>query len=518
MRKNFHKMKAEYRVFLLIFVSFLLTSTAYLSWLYQLLELVGSGAADLLTMVIGYVCQAAGIGAAALYCYRRRTSITRPVFSAVLLLHAVCLVPAILSHHAIGAIAFGLLMNLLCGMIAAFYLQELTFATNGSDAAEHRGLIFGAAYCAASVAALLLSLIGGRNALHDDRIIIFYLVLTGICVWLGQYLYPCRKKGVSGASEPASAEKSSRTERSSVKSSDKGAEKNLAKGLEKAPEKVSDALKPDTLKKAGGMLPSDMPFGSFLILACASVFILSLVKNIGFNFPSSDIIDGVSLELSRIFYAVGLLIAGFVSDKSRRYGAISAFASLIIPFVMLALTGEPVSSMIFWCLDYFIFAYLSVYRILLFSDLAKERNAVWLAGFGLLFGRLGDAAGTGLYMLLQMLLPGNTVVLITAAALLFILSVFVFFQLYQRLYAPTLIRQRSEQEVFELFAKKHDLTGRERTILRMVLEGQSNGQIAEQLFLTESTVKYHIHNLLQKTACKNRRELMQQYTEDRGEG
>ena len=77
MRKNFHKMKAEYRVFLLIFVSFLLTSTAYLSWLYQLLELVGSGAADLLTMVVGYVCQAAGIGATALCCYRRKASITR---------------------------------------------------------------------------------------------------------------------------------------------------------------------------------------------------------------------------------------------------------------------------------------------------------------------------------------------------------------------------------------------------------------------------------------------------------
>jgi len=484
MRKNFHKMKAEYRVFLLIFVSFLLTSTAYLSWLYQLLELVGSGAADLLTMVIGYVCQAAGIGAAALYCYRRRTSITRPVFSAVLLLHAVCLVPAILSHHPIGAIAFGLLMNLLCGMIAAFYLQELAFATNGSEAAEHRGLIFGAAYCAASVAALLLSLIGGRNALHDDRIIIFYLVLTSLCVWLSHYLYTDREKATSEV-PPVSPEKSASPKKSA------------------SPEKTAS---------------SENSAGSFLILACASVFILSLVKNIGFNFPSSDIIGGVSLELSRIFYAVGLLIAGFVSDKSRRYGAISAFASLIIPFVMLALTGEPVSSMIFWCLDYFIFAYLSVYRILLFSDLAKERNAVWLAGFGLLFGRLGDAAGTGLYMFLQMLLPGNTVVLITAAALLFILSVFVFFQLYQRLYAPTLIRQRSEQEVFELFAKKHDLTGRERTILRMVLDGQSNGQIAEQLFLTESTVKYHIHNLLQKTACKNRRELMQQYTEDRGAG
>ena len=483
MRKNFHKMKAEYRVFLLIFVSFLLTSAAYLSWLYHLLALVGSGAADLLTMVVGYVCQAAGIGATALCCYRRKASITRPVFAAVLLLHAVCLVPALLSHHPAGAISFGLLMNLLCGMIAAFYLQELTFATNGSAAAEHRGLIFGAAYCAASVAALLLSLIGGRNALHDDRIIIFYLVLTGLCVWLSHYLYTDREKAASEV-PPVSPEKSASPKKSA------------------SPEKTAS---------------SENSAGSFLILACASVFILSLVKNIGFNFPSSDIIGGVSLELSRIFYAVGLLIAGFVSDRSRRYGAISAFASLIIPFVMLALTGEPVSSMIFWCLDYFIFAYLSVYRILLFSDLAKERNAVWLAGFGLLFGRLGDAAGTGLYMLLQMLLPGNTVVLITAAALLFILSVFVFFQLYQRLYAPTLIRQRSEQEVFELFAKKHDLTGRERTILRMVLDGQSNGQIAEQLFLTESTVKYHIHNLLQKTACKNRRELMQQYTEDRGE-
>ena len=317
-------------------------------------------------------------------------------------------------------------------------------------------------------------------------------MLTGLCIWLGQYLYPYRGKVPSGTSTPDSSEKPNTLQ--------------------------PDASQSDASKKAGGVIPSDMPFSSFLVLTCVSVFILSMVKNIGFNFPSSDIIGGVSLELSRIFYAVGLLIAGFVSDKSRRYGAICAFASLIIPFVMLALTGEPVSSMIFWCLDYFIFAYLSVYRILLFSDLAKERNVGWLAGFGLLFGRLGDAAGTGLYMLLQVLLPGNTVVLITAAALLFILSVFVFFQLYQRLYAPTLIRQRSEQEVFELFAKKHDLTGRERTILRMVLDGQSNGQIAEQLFLTESTVKYHIHNLLQKTACKNRRELMQQYTEDRREG
>ena len=444
-----------------IALCFSLTSSVWLSWEYHLMEMVNSGAADLLTMVAGYLLQACGTGLAVFLLKKCQERKRLTMVCASFTLFYILSLPAVLGRTLFIVVFFGMLMNLFCGIIGGFYL----FAAARTEAGS-RGRVFGCGYAISTVGVYLLSLAGEGSFLRHKAVTIVYLVLAAACAWAAFPLSAAfRKAAASDAAEPRK-------------------------------------------KWSGGIWAT----------ALATVCLLSVVKNMGFSFPSADFSAGIYVELSRIFYAAGLAAAGFINDRSRKNGAVCTAAALAIPFVMLALTGEPVSSMIFWCLDYFIFAYLSVYRILLFSDLAKERNAVWLAGFGLLFGRLGDAAGTGLYMLLQMLLPGNTVVLITAAALLFILSVFVFFQLYQRLYAPTLIRQRSEQEVFELFAKKHDLTGRERTILRMVLEGQSNGQIAEQLFLTESTVKYHIHNLLQKTACKNRRELMQQYTEDRSEG
>ena len=88
---------------------------------------------------------------------------------------------------------------------------------------------------------------------------------------------------------------------------------------------------------------------------------------------------------------------------------------------------------------------------------------------------------------------------------------FLFFRLYQKLYEPENVRQRSEQEVFEAFCLRNDLSAREREVLRMVIDNRSNGEIAEALFITESTVKYHVRNVLQKAGCKNRGELQKKY-------
>ena len=64
----------------------------------------------------------------------------------------------------------------------------------------------------------------------------------------------------------------------------------------------------------------------------------------------------------------------------------------------------------------------------------------------------------------------------------------------------------------ETFCLQHDFSGRERDVFRQLLSGRTNGEIAEALFITENTVKYHVRNLLQKTGCKNRTELQRQYT------
>jgi len=50
------------------------------------------------------------------------------------------------------------------------------------------------------------------------------------------------------------------------------------------------------------------------------------------------------------------------------------------------------------------------------------------------------------------------------------------------------------------------LTAREREVWRAVAEGLSNAQIASTLFLSEHTVKFHVHNLLRKLSLKTRAE------------
>ncbi|HEY0939757.1 MAG TPA: LuxR C-terminal-related transcriptional regulator [Steroidobacter sp.] len=48
------------------------------------------------------------------------------------------------------------------------------------------------------------------------------------------------------------------------------------------------------------------------------------------------------------------------------------------------------------------------------------------------------------------------------------------------------------------------LTRKELRILKHLESGRSNREIAESLFISESTLKWHLHNLYRKLACKNR--------------
>ena len=51
-----------------------------------------------------------------------------------------------------------------------------------------------------------------------------------------------------------------------------------------------------------------------------------------------------------------------------------------------------------------------------------------------------------------------------------------------------------------------DLTGREMDILRLMVDGKSNGEIAEILFVSQSTVKFHVSNVLSKLGVTSRTE------------
>lgn len=52
----------------------------------------------------------------------------------------------------------------------------------------------------------------------------------------------------------------------------------------------------------------------------------------------------------------------------------------------------------------------------------------------------------------------------------------------------------------------HDLTPREREVLKLMIEGLNNGEIADRLTLSDSTIKFHVSNILSKLNVESRTE------------
>lgn len=59
----------------------------------------------------------------------------------------------------------------------------------------------------------------------------------------------------------------------------------------------------------------------------------------------------------------------------------------------------------------------------------------------------------------------------------------------------------------------YGLTERERQIVAMIVDGQTMGGIAEELFISERTVKFHSKNAYGKLGVRNKKELMQMFSE-----
>lgn len=56
----------------------------------------------------------------------------------------------------------------------------------------------------------------------------------------------------------------------------------------------------------------------------------------------------------------------------------------------------------------------------------------------------------------------------------------------------------------KIFAKSCGLTERELEVLSLIVEGLTNPQIAERLFITRATAKAHVHSILQKLCVDDR--------------
>jgi DNA-binding CsgD family transcriptional regulator/MFS family permease len=447
-RSSTAQLKIKYLYFTaLIGLGFLWMGTAYLVQAFRLFGFLDGGTVNLLTMGVYYVCQAAGIGAVGLL-FAKRASFAGgralPLCTTVIAL--VCMAVSMFIPSVAVIIASGALLNLAIGVISGCYLTRL--ATNIPQ--KRRGIVFGGAYAFGSLGTWLLSMpMGGRFLWHGDS---FFAVAATAALSLLLLLW---------LSPPPAAEE---------------------RGYLRKCFEAKD-----------------------IWLAAAVVFLLLTEQGLGFTFPIKAAAGGVYIEFTRIFYGAGLIIAGFVSDKDRRWGAICCLAALAFPFAALALGSSAAGETIMWVLAYVFLGFLAVYRILVFSDISGNSGMPAFAVFGLLAGRLGEAAGT----LGAGIFTGSSLVIFSGAV--FVLLIPLFFLLYQKLYNTDISPEEAEERRQIEYTSRFGLSAREQEIFNLIIQGMSNMEIAGALYITESTVKFHAGNILKKTNSGGRLELITDY-------
>ena len=461
MNKHINMKANQILVCLIIGITFLWNGSSYMSWLYNLMGIIDANGisvnSDMLFDVYSYLMQVLGALFTVLYIRisdhdfaKRRT-----MFIVMMLLQMITVFPSVLSSSYLVCLTAGFVMNIFNGIVNALYFVLLAILVP----AGHRGIVFGLGYSIGSIGSWILSLVGNGNFLKSHSVLVAYILLMIVSIALAL---------------------------------------------------ITDENSPKLTQNT-----NSEPCGRSLIyLTGAMVLLLCTTKGIAFYFPMADISNGtISLELSRAFYAIGLIIAGLLNDYRRTYGGIACIAALMFPFVLLAMTASPEYSFYTWILSYVFIAFYNVFRILIFADLSdRSPKGLYLAPMGLMWGRLGDAVGSAIGISLS----AKSMALIVLGSIMFAVTVVMAFYIFQRVYAPTSIGASSEasmtvDEKMASYSVYHDLSAREKEVLPLILEGHSNSEISGMIFVSENTVKFHVRNILKKTGCANRQELAKSF-------
>ncbi len=445
---------------LLIGQTFLWTGSAFMSVLYRLYSFYTPIEACLYTEVLYYVLQAVGIVVFA-YILKRKASfcdsqLFAPIAAAVT---GAFTVLALTCADGAAVAAFGSLMNLCIGLLSGIYLTRLSSCVPQQD----RGKVFGYSYAIGSVGTYLLSLPCDGTFLQTDHALVVFAVFVLASIALTRYLEPIIPQEEGGAKPPA-------------------------------------VYRPNQ---------------KLIRLALCVPLLCSVVNGTGSYFVTANSAQGLNPVFTRAFYGAGLIAAGYINDKNRRFGAACCLIALVFPFISLALRYESGIAAFLSILSYIFYGFFSVYRVVLFADIAgKNTPLLYLSVFGLMAGRIGDAAGT----FGGSMLASNQLSLTCLTAALFVIAALVFFALYHKLYMPKLSERKNTEMLLAEYEQRHDFTARQCEIFRMVVRGCSNTEISAELFLSESTVKFHMTNILKKVGCTNRTAMIADWKKSQTDG
>ena len=447
-----------YCVSILIAFCFFWGGSGFLVWSAQLSKFFNSDTVLLITECFGYLVQFIGVILYALTIrYNPKFAFSRVVLPVFGIIFFLLLLLSTFFNSLLITLFSGFLTNLICGYVQGLYLTYLTCLVPQT----HRGTSFAFAYALGAIGTYLASSLfsGGLNSYGMISVIGIVISWTIILNYLGfkneQSLFP---------------------------------------------EKIS------------GKVRELSYFRKSFLPMCLLVFVFNLLYKTSFYASELIYISGaLRVEFVRAFSAIGLIIAGIVNDLDRKYGLICCLLSLLFPFLCLTLINIPNAATILCILCFILLSFIMVYRAISISDLAgKDLRLLPFAGMGLGIGRLGESLGT----LVGYQLRSHQVALIAVLSVLFILAVFIAFHVYQKFYSPTVSEDEKEDKALVAFENKYDLSLREKEVFRLIVSGKSNAELADSLFVSESTIKFHIGHILKKTSCLNRSQLIKKYRTD----
>lgn len=274
----------------------------------------------------------------------------------------------------------------------------------------------------------------------------------------------------------------------------------IAIGLTILPILLSEDL---PLKKNDSAVPDKTGSYRYLWILLA-ILLMSVIYTIGSTdyYMIAETMTTSSTFYTRCMYAAGLFIAGIIYDRSRNLSAVFALASIIYPIMASILLKISFQINLIYCLSYFFLGFFAVYRSCIFiSSGNKHKELLYLAGLGLLISRFTE----GLIALLNTFITRSQLCGFIVSGILFVPLLIIFCMMILR--QPS--RQKlTEEEKLTRFSEVYHLTRREEEIVTLLLQGATNGEIAEALTISEGTTRFHVSNVLKKTDCKTRNDVV----------
>lgn len=253
----------------------------------------------------------------------------------------------------------------------------------------------------------------------------------------------------------------------------------------------------------------------------AAVVLMSLVAGMidsvltAFNAEKVyDVYSGV-----RLFYALGLLLAGFIADiKERIYLPLATVCAILLSSVCMFFISEEVSYFAGTALMYLYSGFYVMFFTMMFLDFApKSRFPELWAGMGRIVRSLTVAA-TVMPALKIYDAVGNTVLALGSC----LISIGILLVLLPHIGRAVTASEQSKkapdrqemsaQERLRLYAQSCSLTPRETEVLERLLTTDDDLQeIADNLYISRRMVQRYVSSIYEKTETKTRLGLFQKY-------